>query len=128
MNKLIISDKIHGKVLAKFGKIDGKILAKFGKMLRAESGNLALAINLVLLVEQRLQGEPVKSGENSASRLALEVHPAADHSVVLAARVVQVDAGHFAGRKVDVTDVGDAACNRCKKIIFVVLKGQWPIL
>jgi hypothetical protein len=55
----------------------------------------------------------VQSGEDSSSRFALEVHPAADGAIVLAARLVQVDAGHLAARsKVDVADVCNAACRR----------------
>ena len=55
----------------------------------------------------------MQSGEDSSSRFALEVHPTADGAVVLAARLVQVDAGHLAaGSKVDVADVCDATCRR----------------
>lgn len=47
--------------------------------------------------------------EDAPPGLALEVHPAADGTVVLAARLLQVDAGHLAGREVDVADVSDPA-------------------
>ncbi len=87
------------------------------KILKYKTWNICLAIIFVLFVEQGLEGETVQSGEDSSSGFALEVHPAADGAVVLAARLVQMDAGHLAaGSEVDVADVCDATCRRRKTI------------
>jgi hypothetical protein len=54
--------------------------------------------------------------------LALEVHPAADGAVVLAARLFQVDASHLARREVDVADVGDPSCDKKRVILYNIDK------
>lgn len=50
----------------------------------------------------------MQSGEDASPGLALEVHAAADRPVVLPARLVQVDSGHFARCKVNVTNVSNS--------------------
>ena len=76
---------------------------------RETASDVDSVVVLVLLVDERLEREPVQPREDSPPGLALEVHPAADGAVVLAARLLQVDASHLAGGKVDVADVGNTA-------------------